>query len=127
MRTLSEILAADGVTLTYTSEVVGRDHVFHGVFHFEGRTLEHEWSQSVDNPHVEPTVAEIMGPTLRFAMTAENSHDYKDWASEWTSNPDEWMPRETYEAWLDIAKNLRRLLGDERYESYSSNEVEHDD
>lgn len=125
--TLSERLAADGVTLTYTSQISGHNRTFCGEFHFEGRTLAHEWRQSANYDGPEPTVTEILAPALRFAMTAECADSYQDWASDWTSNPKEYMPEDTYRQWLEIAKNLRAFLGDDRYESYSSNEVEHDD
>ena len=125
--TLSERLAHDGITLTYTSQISGHNRVFRGEFHFEGRTLAHDWVQSAADDGPEPTVTEVLAPALRFAMTAEAADDYKDWASGFNSEPKEWMPGDTYRQWLDIAKNLRAFLGDDRYESYSSNEVEHDD
>lgn len=127
MRTLSEQLATDGVTLTYTSKTIGRNKHFSGTFHFQGRTLAHDWQQSAAYDGPAPTVTEIMAPAIRNAMTAEAADDYEEWASDFTSNPDEYMPKVVYREWLEIAKNLRAFLGDDRYESYSSNEVEHDD
>lgn len=126
MKTLSEALATDGVTLTHTSKVVGSARVFHGTFHLEGRTLEHGWSQSADSADTDPSAASILGPVIRFAQTAEAADGYEDWAGDFSLSKEEWMPRETYEKWLDIARGLRGLLGDERYDSYSSDLVEHE-
>lgn len=126
MKTLTDALAEDGVTLTYTSKVVGDTRMFYGTFHLKGRTMEHDWSQSVDSMDTDPSAASILGPAVRFAQTAEAADDYEDWAGDFSLNRKEWMPRETYREWLDIAKRLRAFLGDERYEGYSSDLVEHE-
>lgn len=126
MKTLSEALAADGVTLTHTSKVVGDVRAFHGTFHLGGRTLEHDWSQSADSEDTNPSAASILGPAIRFSQTAEAADSYEDWAGDFSFNEEEWMSRETYEEWLDIAKRLRAFLGDARYEGYSSDLVEHE-
>lgn len=124
---LSEALAADGVTLTYTSRVTGHNRVFNGVITCEGRTMEHDWSQDAGNTDTDPSAVSILAPAIRFAQTAEAADDYEEWASDFAADPSDWMDRETFEKWLKIAQNLRTLLGNERYESYSSNNVEHDD
>lgn len=127
-RTLSEALAADGVTLhTVTHDVVGDFRAFHGTVHCEGRTMDLNWTQDADNPDTDPSAVSILAPVIRNTQTAEASDSYRDWAENFSFDPEEWMPRETYTALLGIAQNLRNLLGDERYESYSSDRVKHDD
>jgi hypothetical protein len=127
MKTLSGALAADGVTLAqFISEVHGDTRTFHGTFHFEGRTLEHVWTQHAGNEDLHPSAASVLGPAIRFSQTAEAANGYEDWARDFSFDPEEWMPRETYLRWLAIAKRLRTFLGDERYEGYNSDLVEHD-
>lgn len=126
MKSLSEALTEDGVTLTYTSETRGQERVFHGVLRCEGRSMEHTWSQHVDNRDLEPSAASVLGPAIRFAQTAEAADSYEDWAGDFSLDPEEWMPHEDYREWLSIARRLRGLLGDERYEGYNSDLVEHE-
>lgn len=126
-RTLSQALADDGVTLTCAHDVVGGFRAFHGTVHLEDRTMDLNWTQDVDNPDTEPSVVSVLAPVIRNAQTAEAADTYEDWAGDFSLDPEQWMPRQVYTAQLGIAKNLRSLLGDERYEGYNSDLVEHDD
>lgn len=125
MRTLSEVLAADGITLTCTSETRGPIERFRGTFHFQGRTMEHEWVQHVADSGVTPSVASVLGPVLCSAMSAEAADDFEAWTSTFDYNPGDWFTRDTYEEWLETARKLRAFLGDDRYESYGPDLVEH--
>ncbi|MER6605682.1 hypothetical protein ABT282_07150 [Streptomyces sp. NPDC000927] len=128
---LSEKLAADGVTLTgieLTAE--GPDsngwerRAYTLTASFEGRTLVQEAEYGTGAG--EPTILDLMGPLIRQAATAEGAKSYEDWASDFTSDPDEYMPRDEYEESVQLAKRLRALLGDDRFEDYAYN-TEHDD
>lgn len=122
MEKLSDRLIRDGVKLSFRSGVTGRNRWFKGAFHCEGRAMEHDWSTDARNPK-EPTAAGILGPAIRSAQTAEAAEDYEDWASDFSGDS---VDRATYQSQLAIAKNLRTLFGDEQYEAYSPNRVEHD-
>jgi hypothetical protein len=128
---LSEKLAADDVTLDATmvggdTDASGWQHYkYEGVFTCEGRTMQHEWEEGAGNDS-EPTVLDVIAQAIRQSATAEAAASYEDWASDYTSDPDEYMPIETYRANVQLARDLRDLLGDERFEDFAFN-TEHDD
>ena len=50
------------------------------------------------------------------AFIADN---YEEWASDFSSNPDEWMPKQTYTDSVKMAEDLRALFGAARFERYA--------
>lgn len=121
---LSERIATDGITLTFTTTERYGKRLYSGIFHFEGRTLAHDWSESVDATE-EPSTFEILAPAIRFSATAEAADDFEEWAEDFGKEASQ-ENRETYTSWLEIAKNLRAFLGDERYEAYAYDSETHE-
>ncbi|MEU6362184.1 hypothetical protein [Streptomyces albidoflavus] len=129
--TLSAKLAADGVTLTgidLTAEGPDADgwerRAYTLTASFEGRTFTQEARYGMGAS--EPTILDLMGMLLRQGANAEEADSYEDWASNFTSNPEEYMPRKTYTENVELARRLRAFLGDERFEDYVY-DTEHDD
>ncbi len=114
---LSELIAADGITLTADVSEGGWRRTYQGVFHFEGRTLEHDWSVDITDTS-EVDAASLLSTAVHYSATAEASDDFEEYADDMDMEPSE-ENRKTYTMWLEVAKSLRSFLGDERYERYA--------
>jgi hypothetical protein len=53
------------------------------------------------------------------SWTAHNARGYEDWASDFSSDPEEWMPEKTYTDNAQMAKDLMMLFGTDRFEAYA--------
>lgn len=121
---LSLLLRADGVTLASRLVAMGTDsegwvhREYRVTLGFEGRT----YSQTVKHGGEEgdaPELVETVHMLVSQSMTAYAADDYEEWASDFSSNPDEWMPEETYTENVKMAEDLRTLLGAKRFETYA--------
>lgn len=128
---LSERIKADGLTIESTHvrnfttpEGIERAR-WEVKLHYREETplTISDWECSTED---EPTVLDVMGVLVANCNRVSVSDDFEEWASEFSSNPAGWPPRETYDAWCQMAWELRVMLGDRRYDDYVFN-TERDD
>lgn len=127
MRTLSEALDADGITVRYYARTKGAWRVFDVTVHCEGRSFSFQTRGSADSPNIDPEPVELLAPLIRNVEEAERAESYDEWASRLSDCSEDKLPEEDYRRNLEIAKSLRVLFGDTRYEGYSPHAIEHDD
>ncbi|MGA5598327.1 hypothetical protein ACPCSE_29255 [Streptomyces cellulosae] len=128
---LSLLLRADGVTLTSEHISMGFEEPegwlhdeYRVTIHFDGRT----YTQTVKHGYgvgKAPELVETVGMLVRQSMTAYAADDYEDWASDFSSDPEQWMPEQTYADNVQMAKDLISLFGADRFDRYAM--ADHDD
>ncbi|MCP9209596.1 hypothetical protein [Streptomyces cucumeris] len=125
--TLSALVAADGVTLTSEHIATGTDATgwehdeYRITIAYGGRSYTQTVLHGID-VREEPELVETVGMLVSQSMTAFSAESYEDWASDFSSDPAEWMPRKTYDENVKMAQDLRALFGEERYERYATAE-----
>lgn len=78
--------------------------------HPSGRTLTQQFQYGIGND--DPEIADVMDQMLSIARLIEESGgDYVKWASEFTTDPAEYMPRSTFREQCDLTVRLLRFLG----------------
>ncbi|QDN94940.1 hypothetical protein FNV58_01010 (plasmid) [Streptomyces sp. RLB1-9] len=128
-RTLSELITADGVTLTSQHIATGTDadgwahHEYRVTIAYDGRTYTQTVLHGIGNKEA-PELVETVHMLVSQSMTALAADSYEDWASDFSSDPADWMPEKTYTDNVQMAKDLMMLLGTERYERYAK--ADHD-
>jgi hypothetical protein len=127
---LSLLLRRDGVTLT--SELIAMGADAEGWVHREYRvTLAYDgrtYTQTVKHGGEEgdaPELVETVGMLVRQSATAYYADNFEDWASDFATDPANWMPRETYSENVKMAEGLRTLFGADRFDEYAM--ADHDD
>ncbi|MFJ4902948.1 hypothetical protein [Streptomyces sp. NPDC088727] len=124
MLTLSELLAADGVTLTSEHIATGTDadgwehHEYRVTLAHNGRTYVQTVLHGIGNKD-KPELTETVHMLISQSRTALLADSYEDWAGDFSSNPDEWMPEKTYTDNVEMGKALQALFGEERFERYA--------
>lgn len=127
---LSLLLRRDGVTIS--SELIAMGTSADGWAHreyrvtlgFEGRT----YTQTVQHGGEEgeaPELTETASMLVSQSWGAYIADDYAEWASDFSNDPEQWMPEETYRENVKMAEDLRALFGGERFEEYAM--ADHDD
>lgn len=119
---LSERIASDGITIT--TEHTGE--------RMEGNIQRADWKVTFKRrgarpmtvpkftcqPGAEPTALDVLDCLVSDASSYENEDGYEAWASQFSSDPEEWMPRSTYNAVAQQSEKLKKWLGDELYNDY---------
>lgn len=127
---LSLLLRRDGVTLASQHIATGSDgegwqhHEYRVTVAYDGRTYTQTVKHGIGVKEA-PELVETVGTLVRQSMTAYASDDYEDWASDFATDPADWMPEQTYTDNVKMAEDLRALFGEERYEEYAM--ADHDD
>ncbi|MEU9405718.1 hypothetical protein AB0E08_08425 [Streptomyces sp. NPDC048281] len=126
---LSGLLLADSVTVTSEFIAMGTDaqnwvhREYRATLHFEGRTLTTPYKEGGEEGG-DPTALDVMDILVSQAWTAEIADDYRDWASGFAIDPEQWMSEDEYKIHLEDARRLREFLGGARFERYAM--AEHD-
>lgn len=127
---LSLLLRADGVTLASEHIATGTDatgwkhHEYRVTISYNGRTYTQTVLHGIGNEEA-PELVETVGMLVRQSATAFNADDYEEWASEYSDDPEQWMPEQTYTDNVQMAKDLRALFGADRFDRYAM--ADHDD
>lgn len=122
--TFAQLLAADGVTLTSEHIATGTDaegwqhHEYRVTVAYDGRTYTQTVLHGIGNEE-EPELVETVHMLVSQSWTAHNARGYEDWASDFSSDPEEWMPEKTYTDNAQMAKDLMMLFGTDRFEAYA--------
>lgn len=121
---LSLLLRADGVTLTSELIAMGTDasgwvhREYRATLHFDGRTYTQTTLRGGEEGDA-PELVETVGMLVRQSATAHNADDYEEWASDFSSDPEQWMPEQTYADNVQMAKDLISLFGADRFDRYA--------
>ncbi|MFD8654970.1 hypothetical protein [Streptomyces mirabilis] len=121
---LSDLIAADGVTLTSELIATGTNnegwqhHEYRVTLAYDGRTYTQTVQYGIAVTEA-PELVETVHMLVSQSMTAYAADDYAEWASDFSSDPAEWMPEKTYTDNVKMAEDLRTLLGAERFERYA--------
>jgi hypothetical protein len=121
---LSLLLRADGVTLSSHLVAMGTDNEgwvhreYRVTLAYDGRTLTRTVKHGGEEGDA-PELVDTVGMLVSDSWLAFISDDYEDWASNYSSDPEKWMPEETYSDNLKVAEDLRTLLGAARFERYA--------
>lgn len=127
---LSLLLRADGVTLTSEHIATGTDatgwkhHEYRVTISYDGRTYTQTVLHGIGNEEA-PELVETVGMLVRQSATAFNADNYEEWASDFSDDPEQWMPEKTYTDNVQMAKDLRALFGAARFDQYAM--ADHDD
>ncbi|MFE6000409.1 hypothetical protein ACFQ6C_26670 [Streptomyces sp. NPDC056454] len=123
-KTLTQLLAADGVTLTSEHIATGTDgdgwahHEYRVTLACDGRTYTQTVLHGIGNEGA-PELTETTHMFISQSRTALLADSYEDWASDYSSDPAEWMPEKTYADNVAMGKALQVLFGEERFERYA--------
>lgn len=127
---LSLLLRADGVTLTSEHIATGTDadgwkhHEYRVTLAYDGRTYTQTVLHGIADGEA-PELVETVGMLVRQSATAYNADGYEDWASDFATDPADWMPEKTYTDNVKMAEDLRTLFGADRFDRYAM--ADHDD
>ncbi|MFH8483015.1 hypothetical protein [Streptomyces sp. NPDC018055] len=123
-KTLAQLLTADGVTLTSEHIATGTDgdgwehHEYRVTLAYDGRTYTQTVLHGIGNEDA-PELTETTHMFISQSRTALLADSYEDWASDYSSDPAEWMPEKTYADNVAMGKALQALFGEERFERYA--------
>lgn len=121
---LSLLLRADGVTLSSEHIATGTDaegwqhDEYRVTIAYRGRTYTQTVKHGIGVDEAPELVATV-GMLVSQSWGAFIADNYEEWASDFSSNPDEWMPKQTYTDSVKMAEDLRALFGAARFERYA--------
>ena len=121
---LSLLLRADGVTLSSEHIATGTDaegwqhDEYRVTIAYRGRTYTQTVKHGIGVDEAPELVATV-GMLVSQSWGAFIADNYEEWASDFSSNPDEWMPKQTYTDSVKMAEDLRALFGAARLERYA--------